>query len=275
MTPGHLLGLWQAETVKLLSRLSARIAILCAIVLGFLGPIMLFSIGNSEMVINGSPVAETMNLTAPQGSIWSLNVRNFFLMRAFIIMLAGLSFAGEFSAKTLREDLIRPAPRWAILTAKWGALAAWIALTVLIPWTVANGLGVLAFGLEGDWQGATVGYALTWLTDTAFCSLVLFIATLMRSVAGTIIAVFLFMVFDTLLGWGLHLVAGFSSFVQLPAYVTYIVESHPWFPSAAFGIWSSYAPEEPLMWESCVALVIYTLGSFLLANIAFARTDVP
>ena len=105
MTPGHLLGLWQAETVKLLSRLSARIAILCAIVLGFLGPIMLFSIGNSEMVINGSPVAETMNLTAPQGSIWSLNVRNFFLMRAFIIMLAGLSFAGEFSKKDAPRGL--------------------------------------------------------------------------------------------------------------------------------------------------------------------------
>jgi len=275
MSPGHLLAIWRAETIKLLSRLSARMALIVCIGLGLMGPFLLFSIGSSEMVINGQPVTETLTLSSPEGSIWSLHVRNFFLMRIFIIMVGALSFAGEFSTRTLREDLIRPVPRWSILTAKWGALITWIGLTVLIPWTLSSLIGIPLFGLEGAWREVSIGYALTWLTDSSFCVLVLLIATLMRSVAGTIVGVFLFMIFDTFFGWGLHIVASFGSFFELPAAVQLVVEAHPWLPSAAYGLWSSYSPDEPLLWESAVALFGYTVVCFVLANVVFSRTDVP
>lgn len=275
MSPAHLVAVWRAETLKLFSRLSVRTALLVAAGLGLMGPLLLYSIGNSEMVINGQPVTETLTLTAPEGGIWALHVRNFFLMRVFIIMVGALSFAGEFSNRTLREDLIRPVPRWSILTAKWGALIAWIGLTALIPWALSSLLGTVLFGLDGAWQQVALGYLLTWLTDSSFCMLVLLIATMMRSVAGTIVGVFLFMIFDTFFGWGLHLAASFSSFFAMPAPLQTIVEAHPWLPSAAYGLWSSYSPEEPLMWQSAVALGIYTAASYALANLVFSRTDVP
>jgi ABC-2 type transport system permease protein len=275
MTPAHFFSIWRAETLKLLSRLSARTALLVCVALGLAGPALLYSIGSSEMVINGRPVTETLTLTSPEGSIWTLHVRNFFLMRIFIIMVAALSFAGEFSTRTLREDLIRPVPRWSILTAKWGALMTWIGLTVLIPWTLSSLLGVPLFGLEGTWREVSIGYALTWITDSSFCMLVLLIATLMRSVAGTIVGVFLFMIFDTFFGWGLYLMASLGSFFELPAAVQLVVEAHPWLPSAAYGLWSSYSPDQPLLWESMVALGLYTVLCFGLANLVFSRTDVP
>jgi ABC-2 type transport system permease protein len=275
MTPAHLVAIWRAESLKLFSRISVRTSLLVAAALGLMGPMLLYSIGNSEMVINGQPVTETLTLTAPEGSTWALHVRNFFLMRVFIIMVGALSFAGEFTNRTLREDMIRPVPRWSILTAKWGALSAWIGLTVLLPWVLSSLFGAVVFGFEGAWQQVLLGYLLTWLTDTSFCMLVLLIATLMRSLAGTIVGVFLFMLFDTFFGWGLHLAASFSSFFALPGPVQAIVEAHPWLPSAAYGLWSSYAPDEPLLWQSAVALGVYTVGSYALANLIFSRTDVP
>jgi ABC-type transport system involved in multi-copper enzyme maturation permease subunit len=275
MKPAHLFALWQAETNKLLSRMSARAGLVAATAIGLLVPLFLYWLAHSDMSMNGAEVSDTLAASAPKAISWSLNVRNFFILRAFIIMLGAVSVAGEFRAKTLREDLLRPIPRWSLLLAKWAALNTWIALSLGMTWVLSSILGVLLFGVEGGWTDPALAYLVTGLCDVGFAALVLAMAVAIRSVAATIIGVFLFLVFDTFLGWGLTLLSWIGGMTELPWVLDFAVQARPWLPSSAFGLWVSFAGGDPWVWQSAAALGAVTALSAVIATAVFERIDLP
>lgn len=275
MTGGHLAAIWQAETNKLLSRVPARFTLVVSVGVGLIAPFLLGWLGNSEMAINGTPLSASLTKTAPMALQWSLELRNFFLFRVLLIMLGALVFAGEFQARTLREDLVRPLPRWALLGAKWGALVTFVSLCAGLTWLVASVMGLVMFGVEGEWGPIALGYVATIAADAGFAALVLAMSVLLRSVAGTIVGVVLFLLFDTMLGWALTLLSWVAQLAELPWALTVAVEAKPWLPSAAFGFWSGFKANADWSWQSAVSLVGITLVSLLVAERSFARTDVP
>ena len=273
--PAHLMALWQAETIKLLSRTSARVGLVVATLIGLFIPVILFWLSSSEMQMNGTEVAETLAADAPKALLWSLYVRNFFILRAFVIMLGALSVAGEYRAKTLREDFLRPVPRWSILFAKWTSLCTWIVLSLGITWLISSVLGLILFGTEGEWLDPAKGYLVTGLCDIGFAMLVLAIAVAIRSVAASIIGVFLFLVFDTFLGWGLTLASWVGSATELPWALEFAVQARPWLPSSAFGVWYSFAGGDPWVWQNFAALGVVSGAAAVLAVVVFEWMDVP
>ena len=52
-----------------------------------------------------------------------------------------------------------------------------------------------------------LGYVASWACDVGFATLIMAISLSVRGVAGTVMGVFLFLVLDTFLGWGLGIVA--------------------------------------------------------------------
>ncbi len=54
--PAHIFALWRAETIKLLSRTSARLGLLAAIVVGLVIPLILFPLGRWLVRARGDEV---------------------------------------------------------------------------------------------------------------------------------------------------------------------------------------------------------------------------
>jgi ABC-type transport system involved in multi-copper enzyme maturation permease subunit len=270
-----MLALWQAETLKLLSRTSARFGLVVAALISVAIPLILYWWSGAGVEVDAAGISSSAGINAPKGLVWSLYIRNFYILHAFIIMLGALSFAGEYKAKTLREDLVRPVPRWSVLLAKWWALSAWIGLTLILAWGISSVLGLILFGTEGNWQDPALAYLVTWLCDVGFTALVLAIAVILRSVAATIVASFLFIVFDMCLGVGLTLMQWISQMAEVPWAIEFAIQAKPWLPSSAFGVWLSFAGGEPWVWQNFAALGAVAGGSAIIATVVFEWIDLP
>ncbi|MBW1880265.1 MAG: ABC transporter permease [Deltaproteobacteria bacterium] len=276
----HFVDIWLAETSKLFSRFTAKMGLILAALLGVLGPVFLWIAMNADMTWNGAQVAESIDATSPLALQIGLELRNFFILRAFVIVLAALSFAAEYRAQTIREDLIRPVPRWMVPVSKWLAVNTWIAATLLVAWVFGGLLAVVVFGFDGEWMRPLSGYGVTFLADAGFASLVLLVAVASRSVAGTVAGVLLFLVLDTMLGWALTLISWASELfagmgLQLSETMERAVALQPWLPSSAFGVWSGYAARTDWDWRSFVSLAVLTVTCVVLSERVFNRLDVP
>jgi ABC-type transport system involved in multi-copper enzyme maturation permease subunit len=204
-------------------------------------------------------------------------------VRAGIIAVVAVSFAGELTARTLREDLVRPVSRGQVMAAKWGAVQVLVAVCALLPLAVALAVGGLLFPWA-DVREPLLGFALAWLGDVGFATLVVAISTLLRSVPGTIGGVFLYWVVDRVLGWVLWGVARFRGIFdqlfdawktpELKLAVDWVVAVRPWLPSSAFDVGFEQGFDAPLAWRSFVALAGYTVLAYLVASFAFRRIDV-
>ncbi len=273
---GHMLALWQAETIKLLSRTSARLGLIAAIVLGLLVPLVLYWLGNAGMQMNGAEVADTLGADAPTALNWSLRFVHWsFIMRAFVILLGTLSVAGEFSAKTLREDLLRPVPRVGVLMAKWAALTTWIGLFLGILWLISAVLALILFGSDGGWRDPATAYLVAGLCNVSFAGLVLAIAVCVRSVAISIVGVFLFLVLNTFVGWGLTVASWVSEMAEMPWALEFAVQARPWLPSSAWGAWYGFAVGEPWIWQNFAAMGLITAVVAVVAAAVFEWIDIP
>jgi ABC-type transport system involved in multi-copper enzyme maturation permease subunit len=281
VTGPHLLVLWQAEVYKLYSRTSAWVGLALAALVGMALPLGLYVA--RAAVLSQTPVDATEDrayilehwiLAAPEALGWGLTIRNLFVLRLILIMLGALSFAGEYQSRTLREDLIRPVPRWSVLGAKWLALCTWILMTVVITWVAAAAPSALLYGLDGDWRQATLAYLVTIPADAGFAAMVLAIATLTRSVSGTIVGTFLFYALDGAVGIGLRVVGWAAPMIRAPLLANVSEKVTPWLPSSAFYVWHGYA-EAAWSWQGFVSLALVTLVSLALAERVFANTDVP
>lgn len=276
MTPRHFLEIWRAEIAKLFSRTSARAGLVLAALVAIAGPLFLFMASRADIQMNGQSVSSGLELSGAMGLQWALELRNNSqILRALILMLVALSVAGEYRARTIREDLIRPVPRWAVPLSKWLAVDVWILASLVVAWVFGGLLSTIAFGAGGTWSQPLLGYGATFLTDAGFAALVLMIAVLSRSVAGTIAGVFVYLILDTVLGWALWLVSKASGFIHLSQPLEYAVALRPWLPSSAFGAWSGYASRTDWDWRSFASLGVIMVVCLVVGERFFNRLDVP
>ncbi len=270
------LAMWQVEFRKLMSRTSARFGLVLFMAMSMLPALVLFYLDGAEAEFNGTPMSEMWQGTAPKALLWTLTaMHRLAVMPAFIALLGALSFAGELQGKTLREDLLRPVPRVSVLLTKWAALCTYIALGTLLAWLVCGVFSVILFGTEGEWLPAVQAWCVSVICDSGFAAIVLLVATLVRTVASTIIGVVLFVVFDTVLGWGLSLISMVGQAMEAPAALEIAIQARPWLPSSALGMWSTFGGAEPWVWQNAAALAGITLVSLGLAVQRFNRMDVP
>ncbi len=283
-SPAYLVAIWQAETIKLMSRRAARVAILLSIVLGLAGPALLTLIMGTEFEVNGSPFGEWLGLVgeAPAGQLWALEIRNFILLPIFVMWLSAVSVAGEFRSGTLREDLVRPVPRAAVFLAKWGALTTWIALTLALTWVAGGVAGPVAFGFEGRWGQVALGYLATLPVDACIAAITLTVAISLRNVPASLVGMVLVWVVSImtsiLVASALLLLNADFAVQQLgidPWYGEMLALISPWLPSEAIGAWAGAAERSDWVWQHFASLGLMTTASLGLGAAVFQRTDVP
>ncbi|MCB9680026.1 MAG: ABC transporter permease [Alphaproteobacteria bacterium] len=282
----HLSALVRAEVRKLASRTSVRLSIVALVLLGLVMPLILLLISSMVTVTTeaGQAQMKPPSFDAAMVLTTVLTMRNFFLFRAMVIAVVAVSFAGELVARTLREDLVRPVTRGTVLLAKWLALQVFVAVGLFVPLVVAGLLGLVCFGPGEGFVDTLLGAAITWAGDAGFATLVMGISLVLRSVPGTIGGVFLYWVLDRALGWGIKgaekaqpllekLFEGWGM-AEAATALHVAVFLRPWLPSSAFDIWWDYVPGAPLVWQSWVALVVYTALAYTVAWSVFRRIDV-
>lgn len=276
----------RAELLKLGSRASFRVAAAAVTLVGLVLPLgmLLVQIALRRATADAGTQAPDVDLTMGQTVDMVLRMRNFFIVRALIIWVVAEAVAGEWVARTLREDLLRPVRRSQVLAAKWLALQGCVALMALVPLALSMLLGLAFFGVSGELLPSVQRFGLSWLGDAGFATMVVMIAFLLRSVPGTVVGVFLYWVLDQTLGWalwGLEMGRGIiESLVERYAVpggmslLDQIIAARPWLPSAAFNVYWDFTPGEPLVWQSFVALALYTALSYGVADRIFARMDI-
>ncbi len=284
MTPTLLGALWRAETLKLFSRGSARFGLGIAALASVAGVFALWQLSGSQMVVNGASVesllAESAN--APAALRWGLYLRNFFILPAFVILLSAQSLAGELQARTLREELLRPVPRWAMLVAKWGALGAWIGATLGVAWVIGAVGGMILLGTGGPWAEVALGYLACFCCDLGLAAISLAVAVLVHGVAGTVVGTFLFLVLGVFLGWGLLFLSWLAGIdaVRTSAgglvwVLDWVVKAEPWLPPAALRAWMGVSPATDWIWQSFASLAGITSAALALAARRLAGLDLP
>jgi ABC-type transport system involved in multi-copper enzyme maturation permease subunit len=269
-----------AEVLKLFSRSVARVGAVLFVGVGVVAPVVMSMTANSGFSVNDQDVQSTMDLSAPNAVLWSLYLRNFFIAHVLTAVLAALSFAGELRDHTLREDLVRPVPRSVVLAAKWAALAAWSAVTLGLQLAAA----LIVAAVLHPWDGAAkpswfvLGFFASWLCDLGFAAFALAAATVLRSVSGALTGVVLFIVFEWTASWIPFVVRPFVEAMD-PATVSpllrMVVDSAPFYPSAAWGAWQQVASGASPTWQLWAALAVYTAVAAVVAERVFSRIDIP
>lgn len=271
------MNLWYAETLKLFSRLSARVGLAALVVMAVVPTLLSFLIDLIVQAVGGEPWQISLQASTAMGAfLWI----RFPVAKVFIILLAAQSFAAEYQARTLREDLLRPVSRHSVLLAKWGALSTWVAAAGMVSWLA---LVVLAWPMGGagtPWQGPILGLFTSLLTDVSFAALVLAVAVVSRSVAFTFAGTVLFFIADIALGVGLRAFQWVpTQYLPLPKaewgpYLkTAAEEIVPWLPHTALVAWTGY--QGNWAWQSFLGLGVLTLLSLGVAIVLFRKMDVP
>jgi ABC-2 type transport system permease protein len=274
--------LFQAELLKLSARPAARLALVALVLAGALGPLAQFLVQNAAITMNGEPLANQLSLSAPDALAWTLRIRGFYVAQVTLLLLASQSFAGELGARTLRDELVRPVRRSAVLAAKLGALGTFslasLAGAVLVGALV--GLVLLPAGGGASWGAVLSGAATTWLCELAFATFALAVSVLTGSVAGGLAAAFLFLLAERLVAFALT-VAGWVAMaappqlVSIPPAVEWVLAASPFLPTSGWTAADAIVRGEPVVWQSWVALAGWTALSGALADRVFARSDVP
>lgn len=279
-------ALVRAEVVKLLSRTSVRLLLAAVVLIAVGTPVLMWLVTQAVQVSPEAREAGVDPLGLQLRSVLTsvLAIRNFFVFRAGLIAVVAVSFAGEFVARTLREDLVRPVSRATVLAAKWSAVQVLVAAGTVVPLLLSAALGALIFGVDGDVREVLLGWGLTWLGDAGFATLVIAISTLLRSVPGTIGGVFLYWVVDRALGWALWAVEKGRPFLdalldnwkmtELKQVLVVLERARPWLPSSAFDVYWEQGLDDPFVWQSFAALAVYTALSYAAAAWLFTRVDV-
>lgn len=256
--------------------------------LGWAGLLFLFVV--SAMVtlavdlvsVNVSEQAGGEPSSLPDAIAWTLRIRNFYLAQVWLLVLSAVSFAGEFSGRTLREDVARAVPRWALLFAKWVGLTAWsgFALFGQTVVTLLFGIGALSTGSGEGWSVAASGLLGTLLADASFVAVALLVAVLTRRVAPAVVATALFIGIERAFAASLFVVKNLDQEVidllapgvPLGQIANAIL---PYSPANAWAIGTSLATGTEVQTVTYVALASWTILAAGLAALRFERVDVP
>jgi len=282
MTPGHLLRICGAETRKLFSRLTARLGLVLMAVSAVATVLFIRWIDTSGLSVTNSSsgvtstLGDTYDYLGSDGALMALVPRNvLFVGRFVIVALVALSGAGEFKRRTLREDVLRPVPRGAVVLAKWFAVCVWAAVSLGITGVFASALAVPLFGLHGAWGNLAVAYASTFVGDCALAAILLLVAFAVRSVVATLVVGFLFWMINTApmwLMWAGQKIAGMLGAVDA---VHSIRAWRVWLPGAALDTWLEYLLDGTWAWQSFVMLGALLVGGLTSAILVFRRIDMP
>jgi len=265
--------LYQLELYKLSTRGSAQAGLLFVSLMALFGIAVLlaFSMGGDS-----SPVAAMVDGTATQPASWALSARNFFVGKVILLLIVSQSVGGEIVDRTLRELLVRPIGRAQILGAKWAALSTWAFLLHLAPFLVAAGIGTLFWpNFEGMGQLISA-YALSWLVDAVFVTLVMAISLLARTVVGTIGFTLMFLAVDLAASAGLKIALMFvrskPELAETWEDVLYVATKC--LPTEGFDVWKQLLSEQPIAWEGFAVLAVLAITGVIVSERRFASTDV-
>ena len=279
-----LMLLVRAEVSKLLSRTTARagLGLLVLMAMGIVGFSLLVS-STVEVSDPSSGAADAMQFTVVGVVSTVLWFRNIFVFRFLLIALIALSVAGELAARTLREDLVRPVPRWSIYLAKAWALGLYTLMALVLPSVTAGCLAAVWFPVGEGGVDMAMAHGLTFVCDLGFGSLVILIALMSRAVSGTVVGVVLYWLAEQALGLALWGAASFRNAagqqLEIPPWVDTVINARPYLPSSAFNLYAVWTPDaaswqEALPLESVAALMLF-LALFTGAGVwRFSTMDV-
>jgi ABC-type transport system involved in multi-copper enzyme maturation permease subunit len=274
--------LYWAELLKLWGRPAARLGLVALVALGAAGPLLLFLASGTSLSVNGENVAERLDLCAANGAAWSWWLRGFYVAQTVLLVLASQSFAGELTAHTLRDELVRPVHRWAVYTAKVAALATFSFASTLGSLCVAIAAGFVLLPASGDasWAAVFAGAGATWLCESAFAVFALTVSVVTRSVAGGLATALLFVLVERLVGFGFTLVSWVlmsipPELASVPPGIERLLGAAPFLPSAGWTAWEAVSRGEPLAWQHWAALLGWTVLSGAVGLRQFSRTEVP
>ncbi|TNE90044.1 MAG: hypothetical protein EP330_09455 [Deltaproteobacteria bacterium] len=279
MTPQHFLAILGAELRKLFRHPAGRLGLVLAVLIGIAGPLGILWVGSSDAIVNGQPISETLDYSAPQGIIWSLRMRDFsHVMRLFVVALAASSLAGELGARTMREALLRPVPRWIVPVAKFGALAAYVFANGLLTWLASSAAGAVLLGVSGHWSDAAWGMTYSLVGDLAVVAVTLLVAVLTRSVAGSIVIVVVLAVMNWFTRAAMWMVETVLLQAEQTTYAEALGMVRPWTPTYAIDGWINYiVPYLGLgtdWYKPLITALLCTAVCVALTSLRLSRIDV-
>jgi hypothetical protein len=260
----------RAEIRKVFTRGSAFGAIAVAFAVGLLAVGAMWEARSMQegASITGAPIASLVTFSGVGAAGWALWMRNFFVLPLLLLLATAASTAGEMADRTLREDLVRPMPRWSVLAAKLGALCLLSAVTLVASLVPSLAAGAALFGLgEGEpgLHRLALGYAASFASDLGLFSLGLLASMFMRSVGGVVVAVVLVLLADRA-AWGALKLAAMLGVGTAERVL-------PWTLVNAMGAWEDWAGAwEPARFAALALLVIVATAASLAR---FSRLDVP
>ncbi|MEN9785633.1 MAG: hypothetical protein RLZZ299_897 [Pseudomonadota bacterium] len=202
MTTRRAAALLRTELRLLASRGAARAVLLVALFVGVGAVLAAWRVhawGAAGPRFNGQSVSELVQLDGAVVSGWALRARNFFVLPMLLVLATAAGFAGDREDRTLRDTLLQPMAREALLAARLGALGILAALSLVATLVPSVALGLAAFGLPhdpADLGALGLGYAASLPSDVA---LVLAAATLslwLRGTGSVVVALLLLLAAD-------------------------------------------------------------------------------
>jgi ABC-type transport system involved in multi-copper enzyme maturation permease subunit len=255
----------KAEWMVVSRRGATRGLLLIAGVLPVLVTVVLGFSSESALEFNGQKVVDMVQFSGAHSASVSLRVRHFFVLPMFILFVTGSTFASEMSDHTLRERLVRPVSRDAMLGAKIAVLVGLCTLSLAINFVVSAGLGTLWMGSDGAWGSAIVAHILSIGTDLGLIALGLVLSTVFRSGAMVVVTGLVLFVFDKILSLGLSFL-GMLGVENSALYSTFL-------PSTGWNSWMVMMEGSP--WASVGNLLVWTTLMLVCARHRLCRMDVP
>lgn len=273
MTFSHYLWIVRAELRKVFTRASGISALVVALLVGIVAAMMLDRLAHADNVqVMDRTLADMVSKSAVSAGGWALWARNFFLQPMFLILATATSVASEHGDRTMREVLVRPVPRWAVLSSRVVALTGLSAACLALTFVGSMALGVPMFGFPESADptaptllGLCAGYVTALASDIALITLTVALSLFVRS-TGLVLAG---MVMALMADFGVYWAMFALSKLQI-AWATAIV---PFTLYSSLHGWQGY--ESGWDVQPFVMLVLYTAAAAAVALGRFARLDVP
>jgi ABC-type transport system involved in multi-copper enzyme maturation permease subunit len=264
--------LLRTEVRLLLSRGSARAALAVALVVGIvpvLAGLKMQGMGPGGPSLNGVPVNQLVQLDGVTVAGWALQGRNFFVLPLFLVLATAASFAEDLHDRTLREVLLRPLSRVDLLVARWGALAALSAATLLLTCVPSLALGLALFGMPAFGQPEVVdvvgGYAASFLSDLGLLALTTLVALFLKNAGSVVASLILILGLDM----GVRLVLKGLKMLGMESATALV----PWTFGDALACWEGWKDAWSI--QQLLAVLAWTAALALLSSVRLRRMDVP
>lgn len=255
----------QAEWMVVSRRGATRGLLMIAAIVPILVTVILGFASESDLQLNGQNVTDMVEFSGSHAASVSLRVRHFFVLPMFILFVTGSAFAAEMSNHTLRERLIRPVSRDAMLGAKLTVLLGLCGFSLAINFVLSAILGTIWMGNNGLWVDVIVAHIVSLGTDLGLIALGLVLSTFFRSGAMVVVLGLVLFAFDKITSLGLSLL-GMFGVESIGVYSAFL-------PSTGWNAWMVLMEGAP--WVAVINLCVWTALMILCARTRLNRMDVP